>query len=82
MVLVATDKYTQSEEMANEAGKLKHLRLALYIKETSISDLQDPIKVRSAFPSASRWQGTNESVQLYRYTAGHLYRQFSIPSCT
>ena len=53
MVLVATDKYTQSEEMANQGGMLEPLRLALYIKETSISELQDPIKVRSALPSAS-----------------------------
>lgn len=46
MVLVATDRYTDVEKSEHNGAQLEPLRLALYLKYTSIRNLQEPIKVR------------------------------------
>lgn len=46
--MVATDVYTDSEIREDERMR-KPLRMALYVKSTSIEDLQDPIKVISEY---------------------------------
>ena len=77
MVLVATD--TQSEESENKGAKLEPLRLALYLKETTISNMQDPVKVLSAMPSACKWQGTWGSARGRTCIRLSLWMQSAIP---